>query len=1567
MKLTDTDSENKQKIGFKRYFSQRGFFSTLLLWFLGISLIPLAITIFINYKSAFNSLDHEAKDKLIITAENRANEIQFFFQQSLDNLLIMASRNFMNSMANDFKTSFEKSGLELPQYVKSPQWQSIAEIYDDEIGYFITTHDYQDIFLIDSVGNILFTDKKENDLGTNIFNGKYSNTLLGKSCREAFENEFPTFSDFEIYSPSGNMPACFLITLIYNENIEKTGLLAVQISNTKIEQIMRSRIGLGEKGECYLIGSDLRMRSNSMLEEKPTILGPPVKTEQTLFWKENYVERECPLVRIKQNTRTYIGRQGIKVYGLYKPIEIANVRMAVLTEIPESETLHAARVQKNIALFLFILTIMIVFALAIFVAKRITQPVKKLSDWALKVAAGDLSSQEISTPQNEIGQLNMSFRKVVTSLQVVADVCIDISKGLFERSVEIRSEQDVLGKAVNQMGKNLKEANEDSQKKISYLNKIPTTVHVIDMDFNVQFINETGAKMLNKTVDECIGKKCYDLFNTIHCNTRNCRASMAINFDKVLTGDTTADLRGTANLPIRYTSAPIKDNEQNIIGAIEYMIDIIDEYNVIKLAEKVSQGDYDTNIELRSEDDRLGITLVNMTKALRETSSENQRNNWFKTGQTELAEVMRGDKDVNTLSRDTIVFLAKYLDVQVGTFYLAQENGNLKLTGTYAFTKRKGLVTDIKLGEGLVGEAAFEKESILISEVPEDYIRVESSLGNALPRNILATPLILRSQVIGVIELGSFNAFRDRQIEFLKIVSENIAIAINSAQESEKTKRLLEQTQNQAEELQTQQEELETINEELREQTERLQKSEEQLKAQQEELEVTNEELEEKTHYLEQQKQEIVEKNRNLKLAQHELEQKAKELEITSKYKSEFLANMSHELRTPLNSLLLLARDLTNNKEKNLTQVQVESAEIIYNSGNDLLKLINEILDLSKIEAGKMTLHLENVLLADVVKTINSNFKHIIVDKNLDLIINIGENLPVSIQTDSQRLDQVIRNLLSNAIKFTEKGQIKVDFHKPSANIDLSRSGLIHKDSIAIAVTDTGIGIPEDKKLQIFEAFQQVDGSISRQYGGTGLGLSISRELTKLLGGEIQLESQLGKGSTFTIYLPIEFEKFKKEKKDTELSHRQKTEITADEKRVTISASGKIKNFTPAAAIPDDRENINENDRIILIIEDDLNFAKILCKTCHDTQFKCIHASDGESGLALAAQYVPDAIILDIKLPGVDGWGVLEALKDNSKTRHIPVHMMSVEEETIDAFKKGAIGYLTKPVTKKQLEKAFAKIENFIATKPKNLLIVEDDASLRKSIIRLIGNGDVNTMAVGKGEEAIKELNAKTYDCMILDLNLPDISGFEVLKKLDQNKELTIPPVIVYTGKELTKEEEYKLQEFASSIIVKGVKSDERLLDETALFLHRIVDDLPSSKKKIISRMHNDDYIFMEKKILVVDDDMRNVFAISKILKDKGMNVFKAANGKKALEILETEPGIDIVLMDIMMPVMDGYETIQKIRTLERFWKLPILALTAKAMKEDREKCISAGANDYLLKPVEMDRLLSLIRVWLYK
>ncbi len=986
------------------------------------------------------------------------------------------------------------------------------------------------------------------------------------------------------------------------------------------------------------------------------------------------------------------------------------------------------------------------------------------------------------------------------------------------------------------------------------------------------------------------------------------------------------------------------------------------------------------------------IVTTNL-RALEIAEAETVSKNWLLTGNSKLSEKLIGVQHIEELATNSISFLCTYLKANIGAVYIFNDKeSTLVLRGQYAFASPKETKEKFTLNEGLIGQAAREQKPISLTDITEEHIRITSSVLNAKPKHLLVTPFLFEGKTLGVIEIGSLTNFSETQIEFINVSMDIIAISVNSAIDRKQILELLEETQIQseekekrtaelaivntelayqndekenraaeliiankelafqndekekraselgiannelaiqAEELQTQQEELKHMNEELEEQTQNM-------KQQQEELQMSNEELEEQTQALEM-------KNEEVETAKNDIEKKTKQLEISSRYKSEFLSNMSHELRTPLNSLLILSKDLAENRKKNLDSIQIESAEIIYKSGHDLLVLINEVLDLSKIEAGKMSINIESISLRKFADELMRNFKHHALQKGLKLTCQLDPELPESIRTDLQRLNQILKNLLSNAIKFTEKGSVNI------------RIDPFTESTFVISVTDTGLGILQEKQMAIFEAFQQADGGTSRKYGGTGLGLSISRELAKLLGAEIKVNSTINEGSTFSVIIPFEIH-YEQEPARTD---------TTKELPVNKPLSVNTAKYLNYPTIEDDRSTITKDDKVVLIVEDDLNFASILLKQANKKGFKCLSAATGEDGLFLALKHKPQAIILDMGLPGIKGHQVLFELKANPSIRHIPVHIISAKERSMESIKEGALEYLMKPINKKELEDAFNRIENFVSRKIKNLLIIEDNETSRKAMRILIGNGDVKCFEAGSGKDALAIYQENHIDCIILDLGLPDMNGFELIHKLKNITGINIPPIIIYTGKELTKEENYELQNYAESIIIKGVKSEERLLDETALFLHRTISNLPKSKQLIISNLYDKEALFHMKKILLVDDDMRNVFALSKILNERGMEIIKADNGKNALDMLDMHSDIDLVLMDIMMPEMDGYEAMRKIRSQRRLKDLPVIALTAKAMKDDKQNCIDAGANDYITKPIDIERLLSLMRVWL--
>ncbi|MFP5240440.1 MAG: response regulator [Acidobacteriota bacterium] len=980
----------------------------------------------------------------------------------------------------------------------------------------------------------------------------------------------------------------------------------------------------------------------------------------------------------------------------------------------------------------------------------------------------------------------------------------------------------------------------------------------------------------------------------------------------------------------------------------------------IRLAESITAGDFSSADEAVDSADALGTALVRMSAALRGAAAAAEHSNWVKTGRSSLAALLAGEHDLRELSDSVASFLAKYMNAQIGALYILSE-GSLKLAGSYAFTMRKDLAGDFGLGQGLVGQAALERQVISLANVPEGYIRINSALGDAQPRNIVVVPILHDGQVKGVLELGSLEVISGNRLEFLRVACDAVGVAINTVESQEKQRALLEQTRLQAEKLQIQQEELQASNEELEQQASALRSSEEELRQQQEEMAAINDELAGKNSSLELQRAELGLKNVELDNIRKGLEIKASELEQTTRYKSEFLANMSHELRTPLNSLLLLSRSLMENQRGNMEQDQVEYASIINRSGQDLLTLINEILDLSKIEAGRMTVTPQDISLAELCQVMLAGFKPLAEEKGLALTCETAPHLSPVIRTDRQRLEQIMRNLLSNAVKFCDKGTVTLSFRRPTPSECAGLEGLTPEKALAVSVKDSGVGIPEEKQLEIFEAFRQLEGGTDRRYGGTGLGLTISRELARLLGGEIRLASTPGQGSTFTLVIPAHLE--------TPAQETRRGECVAAapaQPRAKLPAAHPGEPEPAAPSLPDDREQDPGDEAFILIVEDDLAFAGALMGQCRAKGLHVLHASTGEDGLALARSHPVGGIVLDIRLPGMDGWQVLEELKQDPALRHIPVHVMSAEEGTLDAMRKGAVGFLGKPASRESLDAALEQLEGIMSKKVKDLLVVEDNAAMRKGVCSLLSDANIRIHEVETGEQALEALRERDYDCMILDLGLPDMTGFELLDRLGAIKGGHIPPVIVYTGRELTKEEENALRGHAESIIIKGVKSEERLIDETTLFLHQMVKSMPPKKRELIATLYDKDKALRGKTILLVDDDMRNLFALSHVLQEHGLNVLKAEDGRKALETLQSGQEVDLVLLDIMMPVMDGYETLAAMRQIPSLDGLPVIALTAKAMLEDRERCIAAGANDYLSKPVDLDRLLSKLRVWLY-
>ncbi len=995
-----------------------------------------------------------------------------------------------------------------------------------------------------------------------------------------------------------------------------------------------------------------------------------------------------------------------------------------------------------------------------------------------------------------------------------------------------------------------------------------------------------------------------------------------------------------------------------ILGTL-WMISRLVVQPINRLTEKMtrlSHDDLDVEITGLGRGDEIGA-IARALEVFRRNSLASRDANWVKLGVGEVGAELQTAQTPGEYAQALVSQIAPRIDAPIGVFFMWDEaTGQLTLQGSYGFQRRKHLGLSYGLGDGLIGQAALERKRISVQQVPDEFFGIHSALGEAQPRHLVAVPLLLKDRLLGVFEFGTFGHFSPTQEAFIDSVLPTVALGLDNICRADETQLLLDRSRAQAEELQrsqlalqAQEEELRATNDELQgktveleEQAQRLSASEEELRVQAEELQASNEELRQKTEVLNEQKD-------VLQVLQRETEFKAQELARASQYKTDFLANMSHELRTPLNSLLILSKELAENESGHLDAEEVEAAEVIHDSGSNLLRLINDILDLSKIEAGKMDVYREEVKIDALTREVTRHFRHMAVDSRLEFAIEVDPDLPETLFTDRSKLQQVLNNLLGNAFKFTREGKVTLQLAVADRSL-LTRIGAAADAAyVALSVRDTGIGIPQERLDSIFEAFEQIDSSTSRHYGGSGLGLAIARRLAQLLGGQLLVDSEADKGSCFTLALPL---------------------LVGGAGRGGASAAAEVAPpvapLPPARTataqlidwIPDDRHAITAGETVILTVEDDPAFARILVDLIRRKGHRALAAADGESGLELARRYRPTGILLDVMLPGMDGWSVLQQLKQDPVTAAIPVHFISAVDEAAKGVALGAVGYLTKPVERKALIAAFDHLLDVAGKIVRKLLLVDDDPDSRLALTRLLQADNVEIDQVASGEEALERIATHSYDCIVLDLNLGGISGVEFLEKAATL--VAVPPVVIYSGQDLSREESLKLRQYTDSIIVKGQRSPERLLDEVSLFLHSI-------GSRGAHATPSDDQNLAGRQVLLVDDDMRNLFALSKSLRARGMAVTMAQDGYKALQQLQENPAIELVLMDIMMPGMDGYETTREIRKRPEWTELPIIAVTAKAMHGDRDKCLEAGANDYLTKPVDLDKLLSMMRVWLQK
>jgi HAMP domain-containing protein/CheY-like chemotaxis protein/signal transduction histidine kinase len=1149
-------------------------------------------------------------------------------------------------------------------------------------------------------------------------------------------------------------------------------------------------------------------------------------------------------------------------------------------------------------------------------AANLTTQVRNIAEVTTAVARGDLSRKITVDVKGEILELKNTINTMVDQLNGFASEVTRVARevgteGLLGGQAQVPGVAGTwkdLTDTVNVMAANLTE-------QVRGIVKVVTAVANGDLKQNLAVKSKGEVAALAETIN-------------------NMTDTLATFADQVTTVarevGVEGRLGGQANVPgAAGTWKDLTGNVNLLAANLTTQVRAIAE-----VATAVTKGDLTRSIqvEARGEVAELKDNINTMIDNLRLTTDRNTEQDWLKTNLAKFTNMLQGQRDLTTVGRLLLSELTPLVNAHQGVIYQMEgeeEQIGLNLLAAYADDGANGHPRALRLGEGLIGQCALDKRRMLITEMPESAVRISSALFKVAPRNNIVLPVLFENQVKAVIELASIHEFTALQTMFLEQLTTSIGIVLNSIEATMQTEGLLKQSQQLAGELQ----------------------------AQQKELQQTNEQLEQKAQQLAERNVEVERKNQEIEQARRAVEEKATELALTSKYKSEFLANMSHELRTPLNSILILGQQLTDNPEGNLSAKQVEFARTIHGAGTDLLNLISDILDLSKIESGTVTVDAEEVFFSNLLDMVGRPFRHEAETRQLSFGVHADPNLGRTITTDTKRLQQVLKNLLSNAFKFTAQGGVRLNVAVALGGWSAEHPVLSQAPAVvAFEVTDTGIGIPLEKQKLIFEAFQQADASTSRKYGGTGLGLAISRELASLLGGEIHLRSAPDTGSTFTLYLPLKYVG------PSAASHAATASTTSTKLAGLHIAAERI-----IEPIPDDRLDIQAGDAILLIVEDDPHYARILVDLARDKGFKALLAMRGDDALNLAKQYQPTAVSLDVFLPDMLGWNVLSQLKQNPLTRHIPVQIISLDEDRQHGLARGAFAFVNKPTTREGIDEALSRIKQFAEPRKKRLLIVEDNTAEQMSIRELLGHDDIEIVNAGTGNEALSALREKPCDCVVLDLRLPDMSGFEVLERMRANTELADVPVVVFTGRELSAEEDAQLHTMARSIVVKGVESPERLLNETALFLHRVITDLPLEKQHMLERLNSSDEDLVGRTVLLVDDDPRNIFALSSALERRGMNVLTATTGAEAITLIEETPALAIVLMDIMMPEMDGYQTIEKIRQDRAYRRLPIIALTAKAMKGDREKCLQAGASDYLAKPVNTEQLLSALRMWLHR
>lgn len=1507
-----------------------------------ISLVPLITVSFFSEILFVDIIEKEKRNKLDSLAELRITQLESFLRNNINFVESTAQNTHVTGVIDALQAGYNDS-----KYSKiSPQLMRKLSTY---LGHVTDKYQFTGILITNKDGKIIYSFSDERMFGIDVNSPEHFRTGYASVFRSASTLLLSDISNFDVDRFSDG-PCAYISAPIYSDKGLK-GTFIVRLELGQVRNLAENYVGLGQTGEIVI----------AKKSETGLSFVFPTRHDRTAHFG-----KELP-IGVAKALPIQNAVQGIEGFGeeidyrdkwvlaswKYSP----TLRWGFVFKMDKDEVFADIFFLRNVIITSILLAILLIFVMSSFFSKKITSPLVEVTEISKKLSEGRILTELKVKSNDEIGILMtsvnsmmaswkekaevleklalgimdirvseksdddviaISINKLIETLDDVVDQAHVISHGNYESVIRLRSENDMLGHSLQRMTRQLystSRSQKEAEEKFKQLFlAAEDAIVTIDEEGIIDSVNPAFYSMFEYEEGEIEGKNVKILMPEPHHSGHD---SYLENYKK--TGLKKVIGIGTETLA------------KTKLGREFPIYLIVNEYSV-------NGKKYYTGLAR-------DLSAIKSAEAVVETQ------NYLKEGQLQIYLVMRDATASKDLLSNVIKQVVKYVNAPMAAAYLINDKKQLKRVAGYAYGKKIRKSETLEFGEGLVGQVALDQKPMEIGNLPEEFTNVRSGVGEIKPKSIFIVPIIFETRTIAVLEVATFECLTQLQHTYIKETAENLAIALNAANNRTKMQELLEKTQVQSEELTEQQDALQNSNRTLKEQAELLKASEEELKSQSEELIASNEELAHNAKILKEQK-EAVEKTSN------ELEKKSNDLILANKYKSEFLANMSHELRTPLNSFLLLAGNLSKNKKGNLSQDQLEDLKIIHDGGMDLLELINDIMDLSKVEAGKLNLHLENVEVEAVITSLYNLFKSQAENKKLTFSVNIDENAPKQIHSDSLRIEQILKNFLANAFKFTEQGYVTLNVSRPEPDVVYFNKEMAGQELLAFTVSDSGIGIPEEKQKGIFEAFQQQDGSISRKYGGTGLGLNIAREMSQLLCGEIHLSSVKDKGSSFTLYLPSLLVSTNLDKNETEKGIKP---------AFPLIETSNFQNSTEPTFLADDRGNVSGDGEHVLIIEDDPKFANILLKIARKSGYKGLVAGDGKNGLYLATQHHPKGIFLDLGLPDMDGKEVLQQLKTQTDTQTIPVHVITARDVEQVSREISSQGLLAKPVSERDINRALETLKKSTTTDIKKVLIIESDDHVQKSLASMLILKDLEPETVSSGQEGIDKIIQTEYDFIILDLDLNDMSGFDVLKEVHTIEDIHLPPVIVCTEHEITVEERNALSQYSVVIILKNSEETEQLLDEALLFMHSISNTQLDEGHGIVFDLENRDQLLKGKNILLVDDDMRNIFALSKSLQDTGVKVYEADNGQTAIDKLNTVSEIDLIIMDIMMPIMDGYEAMKKIRLMPAYQNIPILALTAKVMPEDKEKCLNAGANDYLSKPVNVDQLNAMLKVWLFR